>query len=210
MPRIHFRLYLVTDRQQTAGRPLIPLIREAFEAGLEAVQLRERDLDTRELMRMAEELLQLARARRVPVLINDRTDLVMGLAAAGVHLRADSVPVSVTRRMLGPGALIGASAHSAEEVLRAESEGADFAVLGPIYRTSSKERYGAPIGLGPVEAAASRSRIPVFAIGGITAERVPEVRHAGAFGVAVISSVLSAPSVSHATQRLLSALREAP
>lgn len=210
MPRVDFRLYLVTDRHQTAGRSLVPLIRDALEAGLRAVQLRERDLDTRALLGLADELLRLTRERGASLLINDRPDVVMALGAEGVHLRADSVPVAVTRRVVGPDSLIGVSAHSADEVARAESEGADFALLGPVYEIPSKLVYGPPIGVGPIEEAVRRCRIPVFAIGGVTLERVGEVKRSGAFGVAVISSVLTAPNVGAATRQLLSAVAQPP
>lgn len=90
--------------------------------------------------------------------------------------------------------------------MRAESDGADFAVLGPVYETASKLMFGPPIGLRPLEEASRRCRMPVFAIGGITASRVGEVRRAGAFGVAVVSSILSAGSVESATRQLLDAL----
>jgi thiamine-phosphate pyrophosphorylase len=102
--------------------------------------------------------------------------------------------------------MIGVSTHSVEEVVRAEDDGADFAVLGPVYATPSKLAYGKPIGLNPVEQASRRCALPVFAIGGITASRVPEVRRAGAFGVAVVSAILSAARVDLATQQLLAEL----
>jgi thiamine-phosphate pyrophosphorylase len=207
MSRVNFRLYLVTDRQLAAGRSTVSLVRESLEAGLRAVQLRERDLDTPALLRLAEDLLHLAHDRQASLLINDRVDLVLALAADGVHLRADSIPVAATRRVLGPRPLIGASAHSVDEVLRAEADGADFVVFGPIYPTASKRAYGPPIGLASLEAAACQARIPVFAIGGISIERVAEVRRAGAFGVAVISAILAAPNVAQATKQLLSALQ---
>lgn len=206
MPSVDFSLYLVTDRQQTRGRPLVPLLREALNAGVRAVQLRERDLDTRSLLRLAEDVLGLARESGAYALVNDRVDLAMAIGADGVHLRSDSLPVAVARRLLGPQRFIGVSTHSADEVVRAEAGGADFAVLGPIYDTPSKRGSGAPLGLPPLEEAARRSRMPVFAIGGITAERVAEVRRAGAFGVAVISSILSAEHVEAAARRLLAAL----
>jgi len=98
------------------------------------------------------------------------------------------------------------SVHAADEVVRAEAEGADFVVLGPIYDTPSKRVYGPPIGLGPIEEARRRSKIPIFAIGGMTPERVVEVRKAGAFGVAVVSFILSADNVGTATRELLTAL----
>jgi len=206
MPRIDFALYLVTDRHQTGGRPLVPLLREAVAAGLRAVQLREKDLATRPLLILAEEVLRLTREHGVWLLINDRVDLTMALGADGVHLRSNSLPVSVARRLLGPDRVIGVSAHSVDEVMQAESEGADFAVLGPVYDTSSKRAYGHSIGLPPIQEASRRCRIPVFAIGGITAPRVHDVRRAGAFGIAVISSILTAECVASATRDLLEAV----
>ncbi len=206
MPSVDFRLYLVTDRLCTGGRPLVPLLHQAIDAGVSAVQLRERDLDTRALLGLAQEIQMLARERRAKLLINDRIDLVCAVGAAGVHLRASSLPVAAARRILGPDRLIGVSTHSADEVARAEADGADFAVLGPIYDTPSKREYGPPIGIGTLEEACRRCRIPIFAIGGITPPRASEVRRAGAFGVAVISAVLAAEDVSDAVRRLMSAV----
>lgn len=206
MSRIDFSLYLVTDRHQTAGRPLGPLLRRAMRAGLRAVQLREKDLQTRALMDLAKEALVCVRGEGGLLFINDRADLVMALGADGLHLRADSLPVRVARRILPADRLIGVSAHSVEEVVHAEAEGADFAVLGPIFDTPSKRAYGEPIGLRPIEEAGRRCRIPVFAIGGITVARAREVRRAGAAGVAVISAILSASDVEAATRGLLEAV----
>lgn len=206
MPRVDFSLCLVTDRHETGGRPLLPLLREAMDAGLRAIQLRERDLGTRPLLALAEEVLGLTRPRGAKLLINDRVDLVLALGADGVHLRSSSLPVAVARRILGPEPLIGVSAHSADEVVQAEAQGADFAVLGPVYETPSKRVFGQPIGLSAIQDAVRRSHIPVLAIGGITAERAPVVRQAGAFGVAVRSSILAAESVSGATRDVLEAL----
>ncbi|MBI3603293.1 MAG: thiamine phosphate synthase [Nitrospirae bacterium] len=206
MPRIDFSLCLVTDRHQTAGRPLVTLLREALGAGLRFVQLREKDLPTRALLELARDVRTVTREHGAKLLINDRLDIAMAVEADGVHLRADSLPVAVVRRLLGPGRLIGFSAHSVEEAVKAAGEGADFAVLGPVYETPSKRRYGSPIGLQPIEEAGRRCRIPVLAIGGITAARVGDVRRAGAFGVAVISSILSAPDVAVATGELLGAI----
>lgn len=209
MPRVDFSLYLVTDRRQTGGRPLVPLVEQASVGGLRALQVRARDLATRDLLALARELSALMHSRGGRVMINDRADLALALGADGVHLRADSLPVSTARRLLGPDRLIGVSAHSADEVARAESDGADFAVLGPVYDTPSKQEYGAPIGLRPLEDASRRCRMPVFAIGGIALARVAEVRRAGAHGVAVVSAILSAPSVESITRQFLDALAQA-
>lgn len=157
----------------------------------------------RALATLTTDLLRPVRDAGARLLINDRVDVALALRADGVHLRSDSLPPSVARRLLGEDRLIGVSTHSVEDVLRAEGEGADFVVLGPVYETPSKRMYGAPLGLSPLERAASRSRIPVFAIGGITARRVREVRRAGAHGVAVVSAILEADDVARATRDLL-------
>jgi thiamine-phosphate pyrophosphorylase len=207
MPSVNFSLYLITDRHQTAGRPLLPLLDRAMSAGVKAVQLREKDLGTKPLVELAGEVLSLTRKHGGLLFINDRVDLVMALGADGVHLRSDSMPVQAARRVLGPDRLIGASVHSVEEVLKAETEGADFAVLGPIYDTPSKRLHGNPIGLRSLEGASQQSHIPVFAIGGISLPRVQEVRRAGAHGVALISAILLAEDVQSATGFLLRALQ---
>lgn len=206
MPAVDFSLYLITDRRQTAGRPLVPLLRQAVRAGLRAIQFRERDLADREWLALAGEAAPFLHEAGCRLLVNDRADLALALQADGLHLRSDGLPVPVARRLVGSGRLIGVSAHSVEEVVRAEAEGADFAVLGPVYDTPSKRGYGAPIGLSPIAEARRRCRMPVFAIGGVTTERVREVREAGAAGVAVVSAILSAPDVDAATRALLTAL----
>ncbi|HJU06643.1 MAG TPA: thiamine phosphate synthase [Nitrospiraceae bacterium] len=206
MPHVDFSLYLITDRHQTLGRPLVDVVDRALHAGVRAVQLREKDLDTRALLQLGEELRSLTRERKAYLFINDRVDLAMAIGADGVHLRADSVPVAVARRLVGPDRFVGISAHSADEVTAAEADGADFVVLGPIYDTPSKRPYGDPIGLRPLQDANRRCTIPIFAIGGMTASRIGEVRRAGAFGVAVISSILSVPEVESATHHLLDML----
>ena len=204
MPSVDFRLYLVTDRHQTAGRPLLSVVARAVRAGVRAVQLRERDLVARDLLAMADDL-----QRTMPdaqIFINDRVDVALALGSRGVHLRESSLPTAVARSLLRAEQLLGQSVHSVEAAIAAEREGADFVVLGPIYETPSKQEYGPPLGLGALEKASRIARIPVFAIGGITASRARDVRSAGGYGVAVLSSIMTAADVEQATQTLLSAL----
>lgn len=204
MPSVDFRLYLVTDRHQTAGRPLLSVVGRAIRAGVHAVQLRERDLTARELLALAMDFRQ--EIPKVELFINDRVDLALALPSHGVHLRASSLPTSVVRSMLQPQQLLGRSVHSIDGAVVAERQGADFVVLGPIYDTPSKRKYGPPLGLRVLEEAARQIRVPIFAIGGITAARAREVRQAGGFGIAVMSSILSASNVEQATQALVSAI----
>ncbi len=208
MPSIDFRLYLVTDRQQTQGRPLLSVLAQFFNAGGTAVQIRERDLDTRELGELVRAVQTLAGPHQAAIFINDRVDLSTTMNANGVHLRETSLPVPVVRDIVGSSRLIGVSAHSIDGVAQAKYQGADFVVLGPIYETPSKRGYGQPLGLSMLERACQRVNIPVFAIGGISIARAREVRNAGAFGVAVISSILAATDVAAATHEMLDAVDE--
>jgi thiamine-phosphate pyrophosphorylase len=200
------RLYLLTDRHQTLHRPLSSVVTQAVEAGVRMVQIREKDLGTRELISLSSPLFPLLQQRQGKVFFNDRIDLVLALGADGIHLRAESLPVSIARRLLGTGRLIGVSTHSVEEARTAEGEGADFIVLGPIFDTPSKRPYGPPLGIQVLYKACRTSRIPIFAIGGITPSRIPDILSSGAYGVAVISSIFQAPSIPDATSELLARL----
>ena len=200
------RLYLLTDRHQTAQRPLLSVVTTALEGGARLIQLREKDLSTRELYQLAHNLIPFFTFHQAHWLINDRIDLVLALNAPGVHLRTSSLPTGIARQLLGPDRLIGVSTHSQEEVLRAEGEGADFVVLGPVFDTPSKRMYGRPLGLQVLENTCRATRLPVYAIGGITPEHVPELQSLGAYGVAVISSILQAPNIQDATKKFLDLL----
>ena len=200
------RLYLLTDRHHTQQRPLASVLGQALEAGVRMIQIREKDLDTRQLIDLVQHLLPLIRQHHGKVFVNDRVDLALALDADGVHLRSESLPLPIARRMLGGNRLIGLSVHSAEEVKYAENEGADFVVLGPIFETPSKQPYGHPLGLHILETACQGSRLPIFAIGGIKTKQVPAVLASGAYGIAVISSILQAPDIQNSTRELLSQL----
>jgi thiamine-phosphate pyrophosphorylase len=206
MSTLSSRLLVVTDRHQTKGRPLVPLLQRVLTAGITAIQLRERDLSTRELVTLAREVQNITASCRSQLLINDRIDVALAMEGVGVHLRSDSLPLSVARRLLGPGNLLGMSVHSVEEALLAQTQGADYIVLGPIYETPSKQMFGPPLGIHTLEKACTLVRIPIIGIGGVTAARAREMRHAGAFGAAVITAILGADDIESATRELLDAV----
>lgn len=201
-----FDLYLVTDRQQTQGRLLPDVVREAVQAGVPAVQLRERGLEARELLGLATTLRAITRQAGALLLINDRLDVALACGADGVHLPQDGIPPREARHLLGPDRLIGVSTHSLAEARRAEAGGADFIVLGPIYATPSKLSYGPPRGLEVLRVVTEQVRLPVLAIGGIKAGNVAEVLGAGAAGVALISAIIAATDVPAAARALRQAL----
>jgi thiamine-phosphate pyrophosphorylase len=204
---VDFNLYLITDRMQTAGRTLPAVVAEALRGGLRAVQLREKDLAAGQLFDLAAELRLLTREYGAKLLINDRIDVALAVAADGVHLGKAGLPLAEARRILGSERLIGYSAHSADEALQAQLEGADFITLGPVYQTPSKERYGEPPGLSVLAAAARLLTIPVFALGGVKQASVAKVLSAGARGVALISAIMAAPNPADETESLLRAIR---
>lgn len=203
MAQVDFSLYLVTDRHQTGGRALREVVQAALRAGVRAVQLREKDLPTGSLLALARDLADLAGTYGARVFVNDRADVCLAVAHTGLHLPAAGLPVSAARGLVGPDRLIGASAHSADEAAHAETDGADFVVLGPIFDTPSKRVFGPPIGLRELERARMRCRVPLFGIGGITKDRVRDVLKAGARGVAVVGSVMAAEDVERAARELL-------
>jgi thiamine-phosphate pyrophosphorylase len=210
MPQLESRLFLVTDRHQTKGRPLVPLLQRVLTAAAPAIQLRERDLSARELVTLALEVQAVTASRRSQLLINDRIDVALALEGVGVHLRSNSLPVSVARQVLGTQRLLGISVHAVEEAVQVESQGADYIVLGPIYETPSKQMFGPPLGIHTLERACRLVRLPIIGIGGVTAARAREMRRAGAFGVAVITAVLGAADVESATRELLDAVTLLP
>ena len=206
MLKLSSRLLLVTDRHQTNGRPLVPLLQRALTVGMPAIQLRERDLSARELVTLAREVQAVMASRRSQLLINDRIDVALALEGVGVHLRSNSLPVSVARQLLGARRLLGVSVHAVEEAVQAESQGADYVILGPIYETPSKLMFGPPLGIHTLEKACRLVRIPIIGIGGVTAARAREMRRVGAFGVAVITAILGADDIESATRELLDAV----
>jgi len=210
MPQLESRLFLVTDRHQTNGRPLVPLLQRVLTAGVPAIQLRERDLTAKELVTLAREVQAMMTSRRSQLLINDRIDVALALEGVGVHLRSNSLPVSVARQLLGAQRLLGISVHAVEEAVQVESQGVDYIVLGPIYETPTKQLFGPPLGIQTLEKACRLVRIPIIGIGGVTAARVREMRCAGAFGVAVITAVLGAVNVESAARELLDAVTLLP
>ncbi len=230
--RVGFKLYLITDRKLAARHGgLIPICEAALRAAAEAagggaiaIQLREKDLPARELHELARTMHELCARFGAPLIVNDRVDIAIASGADGVHLPADSFTIADARRLLGRSRLIGISTHDIGEV-RASGAGADFAVFGPVFTPLSKTGYGAPRGIAALRAACrAAAGTPVFALGGITAERAllladsrRRASRAGGdragsdadsvvAGVGVIGAVFGADDPAHAVKSLLGAL----
>jgi thiamine-phosphate pyrophosphorylase len=181
------------------------MIRETVCAGIDIVQIREKDLTSRQLIPLVEESLNV---RREPgmggarVVVNDRVDVALAAGADGAHLAAHSMPVQVVRRFVPRAFVIGVSCHSLGEALEAESGGADYLVLGPVFETPSKLGHGPPLGLEKLRNVTSRIRIPVLALGGITVDRIRPCLDAGASGIAGIRIFQDCESVRERVREL--------
>jgi thiamine-phosphate pyrophosphorylase len=197
------RILAITDRRNRGGRALADWLEELEAAGVDAVQVREKDLSDRELAR---EVAEARRAWRAPglLLVNGRLDVALATGADGVHLPGDGVPAAALRKRFGAGVWIGCSTHRVVEVEAARDAGADYATFSPVFPTPSKMRYGRPPGLEGLRRAAGRG-LPIVALGGIDAGRVADVAAAGAAGVAGIR-VFHDPA---ALAELVAACREA-
>jgi thiamine-phosphate pyrophosphorylase len=166
---------------------LIELMKAAAEAGVDLVQIRERDLPTSALTDLVGRAVEATSGSGVRVLVNDRVDVAVAAGAHGVHLRADSVDASQARTLVGPDAVVGRSVHDIDEaVAAARSGGLDYLIFGTLFATASKSRIGRLSTMGELGAACLRSGLPVLAIGGMTVERAAEAARAGAAGIAAI------------------------
>ncbi|MDT8316984.1 MAG: thiamine phosphate synthase [bacterium] len=201
-------LYLISDSNQTRGRPLLKALELALEGGASLIQLREKELPTRELFELACRLRQLTGRFGAKLLINDRIDIAIAVDADGVHLPAASFGSMDSRKLIGRDKIVGLSAHSSQDAIIAEREGADFVTFSPIYYTPSKADYGEPQGLESLEEVCSKVNIPVYGLGGIRLENVRDVMGRGASGVAMISAILGAKDIKAETLKLLKSLNE--
>lgn len=177
-------------------------IEAAVEGGVELIQIRNRELVTRGLLCLTEAAVARARGSTSRVVVNDRLDIALAAGAAGVHLGQHSIPASRVRTIAPPGLLVGVSCHSLEEAASAESAGADYLLLGPVFETPSKLAYGPPLGLEKLGEIASRIRTPILALGGITPGRVKPCVDRGAAGIAAIRMFEEADSVAALVSRL--------
>ena len=178
-------LYSITDHAQLPGE-LVDFVNDAARAGVDWVQIREKDLPARELYEFVRHCTAQTAATSTKLLVNGRVDVALATGADGVHLPSDSFSPAAVRAITPQGFLIGVSCHDVAEVQRAEHEGADFAVFGPVFDTASKRRFGPPVGTAQLARACGAVRMPVLALGGVTLANAPSCIDAGAAGLAGI------------------------
>ena len=203
------RLHVITDFHLQQRFPHATLAEQAIEGGASIIQFRQKRGGIRNKLIEARKMQVVCKRAGIPLIINDHLDIAQAIGADGVHLGQDDLPISAARDILGPEAIIGGTATTADQAHRAYEEGADYIGFGPVFITQSKFNRSTIKGLEGLAAACDAVPIPVIAIAGITADRVRATLDAGAHGVAVLSAVATADSPKRATARIRSAIDEA-
>jgi len=208
-PDLDLGLYVLLDPRFTLGRGLEFVAVEAVAGGATALQLHLKGVSGKEYLEAADRLVRICRTCGVPLIVNDRADVAASAGAAGAHLGQDDFPVMRARALFGPGLILGASCDTLADVRAAAAAGADYAGVGPVFPTSSKDDAGPVLGLDGLGIVASQSPVPVVAIGGIGPDNAEAVIRAGAAGVAVLSAVCAAPDIRAACATLRAAVDRA-
>lgn len=197
------RLYLVTDDSLCRGRPLTDVVAQAVQGGVTCVQLREKQLPTRDFVARAIALKSLLAPLGIPLVINDRLDVALACEADGVHLGQSDMSADIARRLLPPHVFIGWSVETAQDVARAAALPVDYLGVSPVFATPTKTDTHIPWGLEGLRQVRAQTRLPLVAIGGIHAGNAADVVQAGADGLAVVSAICAADSPALAATDLL-------
>jgi len=193
----------VTDRQLSLGRDIAWIVEEAVCGGVTMVQLREKEIDTREFIQLGLRLKELLQPAGVPLIINDRVDVALAVDADGVHIGQSDMPYETARRLLGPNKIIGLSAENLDQVKEANALDIDYIAVSPVYSTATKTDTAPPFGLEGLREAVKITRHPSVAIGGMNGATAPAVLDTGVDGIAVVSAICSAGDPRAAAASLL-------
>ena len=190
--KVSFRLLFITDRKLSRQK-LTNIVEEVYRTGVKAVQLREKDLPASELLKIARDIKKIA--GRSLLLINDRLDIGLLSKANGVHSPEKGLsPHQILK--FDPSLIAGKSVHSLHQAKIAEKSGFDYILFGPVFRTPAKVKYGSPLGLEELRKICLAVNIPVFAVGGISPDRVKKCLASGAYGVAVIRAIMRSHNIT--------------
>ena len=199
--KLDMRVYAVTDRAWTGEKTLEEQLREALEAGVTLVQLREKDLEEGAFLEEAKQIKELTDAYGVPLIINDRVDIALACGAAGVHVGQEDLDAGTVRELLGPDRILGVTAKTVEQAERAEQAGADYLGSGAVFGSSTKKNTK-PMTIEQLRQITSAVSIPVVAIGGIHAENIDQLAGTGIAGAAVVSGIFGARDIGAAVRSL--------
>jgi thiamine-phosphate pyrophosphorylase len=205
--RCHWGLYAILDRA-ISGLSHVDAATQLIKGGAKVLQLRDKKAPFEELMEIGAELRKLTRDANVTLIVNDNPYLAREIDADGVHIGQNDFPPDIVREVVGPNRLVGLSTHSKQQILAATTFAVDYIGIGPIYLTSTKASTNVPVSTSLIRWASHNVALPIVAIGGITAETIPDVVAAGAHNVAMIGGLLSAEDIAKKTSELRQLVQE--
>ena len=203
MQKPDYTLYVCTDRHLMSSPTIEESVEKAIEGGAGIIQLREKDVSSRSFYDTAASVHRITMAHGIPLIINDRADIALAIGAEGVHVGQEDLPASVLRRMMPEGTIIGVSASTVEEAIRAEADGADYLGVGAMNPTATKAD-AENVTIGTLKEIRRAVCIPIVIIGGINKGTIPSYKGLGVDGIAVVSAVVAAPDPAEAARELRS------
>lgn len=192
--KLNFRLLFITSRK-LSKKPLTAIVKKACAAGIKAIQIREKDLASSDLIKIVRKIKKETARFKSCIIINDRLDIALLTNSDGLHSPENGLlPAQI--RKFNSKLITGKSVHSLKEAKSAEKNSFDYILFGPIFKTPAKVKFGTPQGLDNLKKVCSAVNIPVLAVGGISSARVKKCLNAGAFGVAVIRSIMKSDNMA--------------
>lgn len=200
-------LYAVTDRAWCGSKTLLEQVEEALQGGVTMVQLREKELAEAEFLAEAKAMRELCHKYHVPFIVNDNVKIAVASQADGIHVGQEDMPASEVRKLVGPEMMIGVSAETLEEALKAEKDGADYLGVGAVFPTATKLDAEA-VTVQTLQAITSVVQIPVCAIGGIKENNMSQLKNSGIDGVAIVSAIFASADITGTCKQLKKVARD--
>lgn len=204
---IDYSLYLCTDRRLMTSPTIEASVESALRGGTTVIQLREKDCSSREFYELGLRVKKITDAYHAPLVINDRVDIALAVGAAGVHVGQGDLPCKVVREIVGPDMIVGVSAATLEEAVRAEQDGADYLGVGAMYATATKTDTR-PVSMEELLKIRAAVKIPIVVIGGINKQTLGNFKGTGVNGLAVVSAIVAQPNPEAAARELLRMWKE--
>lgn len=196
-----YTLYLCTDRDLMSTETIEESVEKSIKGGVTLVQLREKDCSSLEFYNTAIRVKTITDKYRIPLIINDRVDVAMAVDAAGVHVGQSDFPADVVRKLIGHDKIIGVSASTVDEAVKAQDDGADYIGVGAMFPTSTKDNASS-VTMECLAEIRKSVTIPIVAIGGINENNAMQFKNTGIDGIAIISAIISKPDIEAATRNL--------
>ena len=201
-------LYAVTDRAWVGTKSLYEQVKEALENGVTCVQLREKELDESDFLKEAKQISTLCKEYKVPFIVNDNVNIAIACKADGIHIGQEDMELTNVRKLVGEDMIIGVSAHTVEEAIKAQEGGADYIGIGAVFVTSTKTDVDV-LSFETLKSICEAVDIPTVAIGGIKKDNICKLKGSGIDGVAVVSAIFAAKDIATATKELLLEVKKA-